>query len=69
MPKCEKCWGSGEKVDHCELGRRARVMRVSGNLSLQEQAHRLGITPSHLCYLEQGKRGWSEELWKKAMIL
>ena len=66
MRDCEKCWGTGKEINHLQLGRHARQARERSGLSLKAAAKLLGITDSYLCYLEQGKRGWSKELWHKA---
>jgi len=66
MSKCGKCWGTGAKIDHARLGRAARKRREAGGITLAQQARKLGISEGHLCYLEQGKRSWTEELYDMA---
>lgn len=66
MKDCARCWGTGKEINHLRLGRSVRRLREERGISLKAFADRMGITPSFLCYLEQGKRHWSQELWKKA---
>ena len=65
MAECEKCWGTGRVIDHRALGSKARKRRRTLGLSLKAVARYAGITPSFLCYLESGKRAWTEELHQK----
>jgi transcriptional regulator with XRE-family HTH domain len=65
MPECEKCWGTGKVIDHRKLGREMRQRRRQLGLSLKAAARYSGITPSFLCYLEGGKRAWTEEIYGK----
>jgi len=66
MKKCGKCWGTGREPDHSALGMDARDHRISRARTLAVQALRLGITEGYLSLLENGKRKWTEELYRKA---
>ena len=60
--KCPKCLGTGIVQDQKLVG---RMMKFERAKSLRETAECMGITPSHLCLLESGKRRWSPELVAK----
>lgn len=66
MKKCDKCWGTGVEPNHADLGREAREWRRQRKFTLGEMAKRLGITEGYLSLLENGKRKWTEELYRKA---
>jgi hypothetical protein len=57
--KCPACLGTGEVQDQEVLGKALKSLRKK---SLSATARAMGITPSHLCYLEQGKRRWNPAL-------
>ena len=67
MSQCGKCWGTGAKIDHARLGKAARKRRIANGVTLADQARKLGISDGHLCYLEQGKRSWTEALYDEAL--
>lgn len=66
MKPCEKCWGTGEAVDHEKLGKKARKRRRRAGFSLKQAAVVLGVSEAMLCLLENGKRNWTKELYEKA---
>jgi transcriptional regulator with XRE-family HTH domain len=66
MGKCPCCWGTGMELDHEQLGAIARQFRKSRGQSLKVAAKILGITEGYLSLLENGKRKWTEELYRKA---
>lgn len=65
MKECDKCWGTGKDIDHKRLGREIHRRRRYLGLSLKSVARYAGITPGFLCYLEKGKRSWTEEIYSK----
>lgn len=58
---CKHCNGSGQTVDHEQLGAMMRKLRLQSKLSLREVARRLEFSAAYLSDLEQGKRNWSEK--------
>ena len=54
-----------EVPDNAATGLALRTMRRKVPLSLREVARRMGITAPYLCDLEQGKRGWTNDLAKR----
>ena len=64
---CQICWGTGRSQDWAGLGARVRARRIRSGLTLAQLAARLGITEGALCLKEQGKRGWTRELYERAM--
>lgn len=67
MNKCKACWGTGAVIDHARLGAAVRKRRENSGTTLVQLAKRLGISEGQLCYLEQGKRRWTEELYERAL--
>ena len=55
---CSRCAGTGLEPDDRAIGRRMREMRLAKGLSLKDAAARMGISPSYLSDLEQGRRRW-----------
>jgi len=56
---CEKCLGTGHKVDSVALGKFYKAKRQKLKYTQAEVAEAMGIDKSTLCFLEQGKRLWS----------
>lgn len=56
---CWECGGTGEvtqaRLDAIEKGRGMRKSRLERNLTLREEATRLGITPQELSHKENGR--------------
>lgn len=69
MIKCNACWGSGKALDHKRLGVNAHTRRLARGLSLKVVAASLGISESHLCLLEKGRRRWTEAWYDVVMGL
>lgn len=65
VKKCPKCFGTGVEPDHVAIGLECWKKRADACLSGAIVAKRMGIDPSHLSYLESGKRSWSPELLEK----
>lgn len=59
---CHCCGGTGEEMDHAEIGVRMRKLREARGISLRSLASRLRFTPAYLSDLENGKRNWRDEL-------
>lgn len=59
---CPHCLGTGLVQDQALTG---AAMKRRRKVSLRSAAQCMGITPSHLCYLESGKRRWSPALVEK----
>jgi len=60
--QCPHCLGTGQVQDQELVG---LIMRNRRKLSLRATARCIGVSPSHLCLLEQGKRKWTPELVRK----
>lgn len=60
--KCPRCLGTGEVQDQKKIG---LMMKFERGVSLRDAAACMGITASHLCRLESGKRRWTPELVEK----
>jgi hypothetical protein len=60
--KCPACLGTGLVQDQALIGAALRRRR---KVSLTVLARCMGITASHLCYLESGKRRWTPGLIEK----
>ena len=60
--KCRRCKGSGREPDQVETGLWFRAHRQQIGVSLRLMSKRLGISPSFLSNLEQGRRVWTEEV-------
>ena len=58
---CEKCGGTGQLFDHGML----RAKRLSRGVKAGFIAAQMGISASHLCDLEHGRRRWNAELAQK----
>jgi transcriptional regulator with XRE-family HTH domain len=54
--------------DNIKSGREIRMARIKKQMSLKRLAHLLGIAPSSLLDLEQGKRNWDEDRFAKAQM-
>lgn len=50
------------KIDNAKSGAMARKERLAKGIALRQMAKRVGLSPSYICDLEHGKRGWSFEL-------
>lgn len=59
---CDSCLGTGVEQSPKEVGAEMRERRKKAGLKLAWVAQKMGISVSHLCYLEQGKRRWSTDL-------
>ena len=59
QPKCPHCLGTGQVQDQKQIG---RMMKFERSVTLAQAAKCMGITASHLCYLESGKRRWNPAL-------
>jgi predicted transcriptional regulator len=60
--KCPACLGTGLVVNQSETGAALRKLRKRPQSAV---AGSMGITASHLCYLESGKRRWTPGLIEK----
>lgn len=60
--KCPKCLGTGEVQDQRAIGHRLQRSRIGAGLTIYDVASAMGLSPSHLSYLESGKRSWNPEL-------
>ncbi len=63
--KCEQCNGTGESLNHKELGRERREARVELGVSLRDMAELMGLSHSYLCQLELGRRAWGSTLLRR----
>lgn len=57
--KCHCCGGSGTERDDASIGRKFRQMRDKDGISLRQMASMIGVSPSFLSQLENGKRAWT----------
>ena len=55
---CPACGGTGEVINALEL----RNTRISRKLRLIDVAKKMGIGPSYLSDLENGRRDWDTDL-------
>jgi len=55
---CPTCGGTGEVINALEL----RNTRISRKLRLIDVAKKMGIGPSYLSDLENGRRDWDTDL-------
>jgi transcriptional regulator with XRE-family HTH domain len=62
--KCRCCAGSGLERDHAAVGSYYRKVRRAQKKRLKEVSGPMGISISHLSYLEKGKRRWTGKLEK-----
>lgn len=60
--KCPQCLGTGIVQDQERTGSALKRKRT---VSLREAADCIGVSASHLCLLESGKRRWTPELIEK----
>lgn len=60
--KCPCCLGTGLKQDPESVGREMKERREAAGLKLSWVARRMGVSLSHLSYLEHGKRQWNPRL-------
>ena len=51
-------------IDCRRTGARAKKQRLAAGLSIRDVAKGVRVSPSHLYKLENGTRGWSDELVK-----
>lgn len=56
--KCQFCNGTGEEIDHKQLGSRLRAERERQGMSQGVMAGKLGMTQGFLSDLERGRRNW-----------
>lgn len=56
---CHCCFGTGRECDMKHFGKLMRQHRVLAGISLRKMAAAVGITPSFLSNLENGKRRWT----------
>lgn len=61
---CSKCNGTGEELNHAQIGAGVRTQRLAAGVSLRKLARVIGLSHSYLCQLEQGKRQWRSGLIK-----
>lgn len=59
---CPSCLGTGKVPDHACIGASLRELRTK---SLRAAAGDMGVSASHLCLLEAGKRRWTPDLVKR----
>jgi transcriptional regulator with XRE-family HTH domain len=64
-PRCECCAGTGKKLNHYDVGRKMRELRMSKGLTLKEVVAAIGYTASYLSDLEHGRRSWNTGLIEK----
>ena len=62
---CHCCHGTGRESDPSATGGRLKRLRLESGVLLKDLAAELGISPSHLCMLEAGKRNWTLEQVEK----
>lgn len=60
--KCPRCLGTGEVQDQQLVG---GLMKRYRTVSLRDAAKCVGVSASHLCLLEAGKRRWTPDLVAK----
>ena len=60
--KCRRCKGTGREPNQAETGLWFRAHREQQGISLRVMAGRLGISPSFLSNLEQGRRVWTDRV-------
>lgn len=65
MKTCPKCGGAGCVHDDTELGAEMMALRISYGITLPQMAKNIGISKTHLCMLEHGKRHWKDDVLKK----
>jgi predicted transcriptional regulator len=59
---CDRCGGTGRKVQQIKLGHRLRGVRLSASKTQLEVANALQISTAFLYDLEFGRRHWSIRL-------
>lgn len=60
--KCPCCLGTGQEQQAQKVGAEMRERRLTAGLKLSWVSKKMGISISHLSYLEQGKRQWNTDL-------
>lgn len=60
--RCEHCNGTGQQLNHRDLGKQMRKKRKRLGVSLRETAERMAISAPFLSDLERGNRHWTENL-------
>lgn len=64
---CERCCGTGNKLDSPAVGRKVRAERKGLGLSMAEFGRLMFVSEAYLCDLELGKREWNHTLVKAAV--
>jgi predicted transcriptional regulator len=55
-------------IDHQSTGRTVRAARKAAGLSLRAVGSRVGLSAPYLSDLEQGRRNWNDELYKRVIV-
>lgn len=62
---CEHCHGTGQKINHAQVGQEYRNRRVEAKVGLRTLARKVKVCPAFLSRLERGQAIWKPELMKK----
>ena len=65
MGLCSRCNGTGEEPNWKEFGVSMKAQRKQAKVHAYRVADRMGISPTYISDLENGKRAWGAELTRK----
>lgn len=65
---CDKCQGTGQLSDDVEMGAWFREQRSQKGVKQGELGRRLGISRTHMHDLELGRRRWTLDIERRAVL-
>lgn len=58
---CPHCLGTGFVQNQVRLGAEMARLRLKAKLTQRAVGKRMGVDHAYVCYLELGKRNWTQE--------